>query len=245
MTEKKIENEALSPGCSWYVVVPNERIEHYDSPDEAQSAAESLCEFSGDAWPEEQESLEWGLMVPFGVAEAYDRKPAPKGSGVDDFVSYRLRAIDAPARLAVLARAEAEAADPDAATCDGCALPKPIERVRFGDEAITCDDCSDKLAAEEAAAIVWESEEGMDGGDVWTAEHQGWSLVVQGGLMDDAAPSWEWEAERDEPTRESVRGAVSVDADPEDDGWEAAANEAIATAKARAETVVRALGGQP
>lgn len=90
-------------------------------------------------------------------------------------------------------------------------------------------------------AIVWEREEGMDGGDVWTAEHEGWRLTVQGGLMDDAYPTWEWEAEQDGPPGEVVRGEVSVDADPDGDEWEAVALGVVARAKARAQAVVRAL----
>lgn len=35
----------------------------------------------------------------------------------------------------------------DTAVCDGCSLPKPIGRVGFGEDAVTCDECSDKLAA--------------------------------------------------------------------------------------------------
>lgn len=97
-----------------------------------------------------------------------------------------------------------------------------------------------------SAPIEWVLEEGMDGGDVWTAEHGGWRLVVQGGLVEDTDPSWEWEVTREDgPASETVRGIVSLSMDEDDEGWEAAANEVVALAKSRAGVVALALVARP
>lgn len=86
-------------GFTWYAYEPDNCIQTYDTREDARASAEESCEFSGDAWPEDQQQVEWGLLVPFEVVEEYDRRAAPEGSEWDYMVSYRLRPCDALAKL--------------------------------------------------------------------------------------------------------------------------------------------------
>lgn len=78
--------------------------------------------------------------------------------------------------------------EPDTATCDGCSLPKPLDRVHFGEDAITCDECSAKLAAETPVAAP-------AGFRLFLEVGRGWCAMVQDEDGRSYFPTREWAAD--------------------------------------------------
>lgn len=84
-------SELTIPGATWYAYLPDSGYETHETEKEAREAAESACELDpGDEWPEDQTAVEWGIMIPFGEAEAFDRTDPPEDSEWTDVLSYRI-----------------------------------------------------------------------------------------------------------------------------------------------------------
>lgn len=67
----------------WYSYDPEDGFTNHESAEEAREAAEASLEYhrdrSSDGWHEDTESIEWGLLVPYGEAREVNRRETPGG----------------------------------------------------------------------------------------------------------------------------------------------------------------------
>ena len=74
---------AMSPGGKgtrvWYVLVPDDEIQYFNTATEAETAAKKNIEYhkyfaADEGWPEDIACLQWGYLAPCGKAELVDRQ---------------------------------------------------------------------------------------------------------------------------------------------------------------------------
>lgn len=81
----------------WYSYDPEDQFTCHKTAEEALDAAEASLEYhrdrSTEGWHEDTETIEWGLLVPYGEVREFDRVETPDGE-FDYKCDYRL--VSAP-----------------------------------------------------------------------------------------------------------------------------------------------------